>query len=295
MKIVLDTDIGNDCDDAGAIALLCNLKKEYNFDILAIGSSTPLVEGAKAVDSITTYYNCNCLIGYSSLKPDYFNPTKKIYSQVVAEEYKHLKSNKIGDYVKSFRKVFAESDEKITLIIIGPFNAFVEFINSKADEISSLTGKELINNKVEHIYIMGGTFCKEPEIFAGNPIYSEWNIKVDIKSAQYFLKNITCPMTFVPFETGLLFTGENLKDMENPVTRSYQYYSNGTRYSWDPITAYYAITKDNKNFVLSDLGTISIDDNGVSKITYNKLGKHRILNIKSSKEEIKKIINKYLY
>lgn len=295
MKIVLDTDIGNDCDDAGAIAVLCNLKKRYNFDVLAIGSTTPLIDGAQTVNAITSYYNLKTLIGYTCKTPTYFSHDKDLFSKRIAREFCDLKNNYLDTYVKVFRKAYASSNEKITLIIIGPFNAFIDFLKSEPDEISNLTGKELVNSKTKHIYIMGGTFTDKASLFEGNEVHCEWNIVSAIKEAQYFLENVDCEMTFVPFETGMLLTGQELNNEANPVYKSYKYYSNGIRYSWDPITVYYAITKDDKNFSLTDKGIVTIDDSGKTTITYCPSGKHRVLNIKSSKEEVQKVINQYLY
>lgn len=295
MKIILDTDIGNDCDDAGAIAVLCNLKKKYDYDVLAIGSTTPLMEGALTVNAITSYYNLNTMIGYTKEKPEYFSYDRDYFSKKIAEEFSNLKNNSMDEYVKVFRKAYASSNEKITLIVVGPFNAFKEFLESKPDEISPLSGLELVNSKTEHIYIMGGTFTDKPELFEGNEVLYEWNIVSAVKEAQFFLENVDCKMTFVPFETGMLFTGQKLNGLNNPVYKSYKYYSDGIRYSWDPITVYYAITKDNENFSLSDNGTVTIDDNGKTIISYCSNGKHNILNIKSSKEKVQETINNYLY
>ena len=91
-----------------------------------------------------------------------------------------------------------------------------EFLNSESDELSPLTGEELINLKASHIYIMGGTFANPPKYFANSYITSEWNIKYDIKSVQNFINKIKVEMTFIPFETGLFLTGKNLiKDLKS--------------------------------------------------------------------------------
>ena len=56
MNIILDTDIGNDCDDAGAIAVLYNLKKDFDFTVSMIGSSTSYVEGSYSINFINSGY-----------------------------------------------------------------------------------------------------------------------------------------------------------------------------------------------------------------------------------------------
>ena len=296
MRIIFDTDIGNDCDDAGALSVLYNLKKKYNFDVLMIGSSTSYIEGSYAIHLINNYYNQNCLIGQNSVIGWPCLDAKHLYTKKLCEIHADCETNMIGNYVTEMRKAYVTSDEKVTLIIVGPFNAIDLFLNSEADEISPLTGKELLNSKTEHVYVMGGKFTDEEIWFSISIITSEWNIKCDIKSAQNFLKEVHVPITFLPFECGLYLTGENLiKDKNNPVYECYDIYSGGTRFSWDPATVYYAITKDNKAFIESPKGYVSIDDNGVTTHKVDSNGNHTYLKCNCSNDELKEIINKYLY
>lgn len=296
MKIILDTDIGNDSDDAGALAVLHNLKKDYSFDVIAMGSSSSRKDGANAIDIINAYYNVSCPIGYYD-EPGYFdNLTYKPYSKVIEEEYPNLLKTNIGEYVKTFRKALIEEKDEVIIIILGPMNAFAKFLKSGADELSPCTGLQLVNEKVKHIYIMGGKFSLEPIPFEDMLVVSEWNIKVDINSAQYVVNNLTTNITFIPFELGLMLTGINLyKDKNNPVRRCYEYHAHGQRNSWDPITTYYAISKDNLTFKESLKGTVSIDDEGVTHFKYDENGKHTYLLANTTEDNIVKAINKYLY
>ena len=67
-------------------------------------------------------------------------------------------------------------------------------------------------------------------------------------------------MTFIPFETGLFLTGKNLiKDLNNPVYKCYEIYSNGIRESWDLVTMYYAISKDESLFIKSNKGFVIVE------------------------------------
>ena len=292
MRLVIDTDIGNDCDDAGAIALMHNLRKEYDFDVLAIGSSTPYIEGAHTIELINSYYNYEVPIGQNNAIN---NDRKELYTVKLSNSCNVDKNKQFESYVKTFRKAFVTTDEKIELIILGPFNMINEFLNSESDEISPLTGVELINLKASHIYIMGGTFANPPKYFANSYITSEWNIKCDIKSVQNFINKIKVEMTFIPFETGLFLTGKNLiKDLNNPVYKCYEIYSNGIRESWDLVTMYYAISKDESLFIKSNKGFVIVDDNGVTTFKECENGRHTYL-LNKNEESTKEVIDKYLY
>lgn len=294
MKIIIDTDIGNDCDDAGALALMHNLKKKYDFDVLAIGSSTPYIEGAHSIKLINDYYKNNCLIGQNYIFKDNEKIRNDLYTMKLCEIENVDKSIKYETYVKALRKAYASSDEKVDLVILGPFNAMYDFLMSKGDEFSPYSGLELVNKKTSHIYIMGGTFANPLKFFAGGYIKSEWNIKSDIKSVQYFINNVNVEMTFIPFESGLFLTGKNLINNNNPVYKCYQIYSNGLRESWDLVTMYYAISKDESIFNKSAKGTISIDDEGVTTFTESTRGKHDYL-LNKNDDLVKEVIDKYLY
>ena len=57
-KVIFDTDMGSDCDDVGALALLHQYANEGKADILAcIYSSGKIPYGAGVIDAINHYYH----------------------------------------------------------------------------------------------------------------------------------------------------------------------------------------------------------------------------------------------
>ena len=55
-KVILDTDFGNDCDDAGALAILHQMAYQGEAEILATMYPMNDEWGAAAVDVVNTYY-----------------------------------------------------------------------------------------------------------------------------------------------------------------------------------------------------------------------------------------------
>src|SRR6187455_1068247 len=55
-KIILDTDFGNDCDDAGALAMLHQMAYTGEAEILATMYPMNDTLGAAAIDAVNTYY-----------------------------------------------------------------------------------------------------------------------------------------------------------------------------------------------------------------------------------------------
>ena len=78
----------------------------------------------------------------------------------------------------------------------------------------------------------------------------EWNVLMDIPSAQLCVAEMPVPVVFVPWEIGgHIITGHMLETVgeDHPVRAAYTLYADGkhhTRMSWDPITVYCAVRKD---------------------------------------------------
>jgi len=56
VRLILDTDIGCDCDDAGAMAVMNALADFGECEILAVTHCTSREDGAGCIDAINTYY-----------------------------------------------------------------------------------------------------------------------------------------------------------------------------------------------------------------------------------------------
>ena len=54
-RIILDTDIGPDVDDVGAIAVLFTLAKRYNIEVAGIINCTSNTYGSGAIDALMNY------------------------------------------------------------------------------------------------------------------------------------------------------------------------------------------------------------------------------------------------
>ena len=122
-KLILDTDIGVDCDDAVALALLMALQKEGFCDLLAISTCTARVGATAAVRAITDYYGAYdipCGRMYSPVLPcdrtnNYAEKLMKKYKKAEAEE----------ESVHLLRKTLAKAQEKVVLVAIGPLTMIV--------------------------------------------------------------------------------------------------------------------------------------------------------------------------
>lgn len=280
-KVILDTDMGSDCDDAGALAMLHNLEKAGKAEILAVTHCATEIGGAVTIKVINNWYGKdNIPIGRNEGTPFLEEDCCKVYTTPVMQEY--LKSNSMPEFensVKLMRRVLSQNKD-VTLISIGILNNYAALLASLPDEISPLSGYDLINQSVKEMYVMGGNF-KEAE-------HAEYNISTDIKAAQYIIENFPKPIVYCGFELGAdVSTGAELKKQgaDNPVKKIYSIYSeNGLRESWDPITVYAAIETENRCFEKSDAVKISFDNSG--KTVFADGGKDYYIIRKVSAEEV---------
>ena len=288
VKIILDTDLGRDCDDAGALALLHTLASEGNAQILAITLCTSAISSAITVKAINEWYERPDIpIGKYTKKEFLEEEICQRFTKPIMEKY--LKNNRepvFEDAVKVLRKSLAENDD-VTIAVIGMQNNIADLIRSMPDDISPLNGRELIEKSVKNIYVMGGNFVDSE--------YKEYNIVSDVKSAKYVSENCPVPIIYCGFELGVnIKSGTTLVNTsdENPVKYSYVKHCTKERiphFSWDPITVYCSVCQESDLYKLSEKLKISFDDE--ARTIINGKGKDCFLIADSSDAEIQLIID----
>ncbi|MDE6411224.1 MAG: nucleoside hydrolase [Clostridia bacterium] len=264
-RVILDTDVGIDCDDMVALAALLNLEKRKECILEAITLSTTRAGAASAVRSVCAYYGAKCpQIGKwrgEPLKAD----GKNVYAKALMERYGF--DDSAEDAVLLLRKTLALSKEKCTLAVIGPQCNLAALLRSKPDEISPLSGIGLVREKIERIYIMGGNFD-------GSLPCAEFNIEQDISGAQ--LVGADCPVecVYLPFEGAHdILTGKGtLQQENNPVGESVRLLfqvefpdtaeKDMARSSWDPVTALLAVRGLKAYGCVVKKGRIEVDSAG---------------------------------
>lgn len=282
-KIIIDTDLGGDCDDVGAVSLANIMHNQGLIDIKAITYTTSLEWGPLCVDAINHYYgNDNIPLGVTS-RNNFCEENTNKYAEKMSKAFHHNATSKKDymDSVRLIRKVLAEAeDNSITLAFIGQLNNGADLLDSTPDDISPLNGVELVAKKVSEVVIMGGLFKEENETvyFCGYPYEREYNIICDILSSQKFIHNLPCKVVFNDFKVGYqIHTGKPLldkMDMSHPITFAYNLFQNSPRESWDLLTVWYAALGISDLFTLSNSGTVEVLDDGTTIFTENSEGKH---------------------
>ncbi len=292
VKLILDTDMGSDFDDAGAIAVMHNLSRRGLADILAVTYCSSDKKSAVAIKAMNSWYGKdNIPVGVYEEKEFLIKKSFQRFTHPIAEHY--LKNNEmpeIGNATKVLRKAISENKD-ITICVIGMLNNIAELLKSEPDEISDLTGEELVRNNVKNMYVMGGNFK--------DATYCEYNIKTDVESANFVADHFPVPIIYCGFEIGDgVVTGINLKnESDDNLTKMAYYYGSGMREeyqrdSYDPITVYCAIKQNNDFYNVVSGVKVTFGEHG--ETLFENGGKDSYIVKNCTTEEIRDEIDKYI-
>lgn len=272
VKLILDTDIGCDCDDAGAMAVMHRLADLGLCEILAVTHCTSRLNGVQCIDAINRFYGRGEIPVGICGKLEFLNgPGYDSFAGEVGRGFpnRFQAGGRVMDAVKLLRQTLAgQPDHSVTLVAIGPLINLGGLLDSGPDDFSPLSGRDLAAQKLRLTVIMGG--CFDQTVMDG----PEWNIAQDVPAAQKVSEQWPVPLVYAPFEAGAVIkTGARLlaeRDNRNPVRLSYALYNDAPRESWDLLAVLFAVCGEDGLFTLSPAGTVVFAENGVSKLVPGK-------------------------
>lgn len=295
-NIILDTDIGGDCDDVGALVMCKSFAQQKLINLCAVTSCTT-VEGAEhCIYSVLNTFDMHVPMGIMTNPPFMCKKRFNIYARIIKNEFPCLPS--AIESVSLIRKTLSQmAPSKATIIAIGPARNLHRLLLSCGDIYSPLCGVDLVKEKVEQLIIMAGCFLTENQqiIFEKKNIRVEWNVEQDIKAARYVSENWPTDIVYSPFELGYLIkTGKNLP-LNTASKRCYEIRGddNNLRESWDPCAAYYGSVGCGDIFKLSSYGKVSFDKKGFSTFVKGE-GRHKILLHNTTDENISAELERWM-
>ncbi len=226
-KVILDTDIGPDCDDVGAIATLLSYAKDYNFEVIGICNCTSNMYGCGAVDAVCRYCGAeNIPLGIYSKSGFYDSDRADCikYNKYLSEHFSPAfigGTLRVMPHVEFYRKLLSGCDDgEVMIISIGMFNNISDLLNSRGDEYSKLDGRELVARKVYSMVSMATVYPKG----------REFNVVCDYEAARNVFENFPKNIYLSDFHTGFdVITGFEPSDaetqFENPIFKAYELYT----------------------------------------------------------------------
>lgn len=289
--IILDTDIGGDCDDAGALTLLNRLCDRGEADLKAVTVDTSCKAAPYCAAAINAYHGRMPPVG----QVDFDTRYDDIYATAVCEKYApHLR---VENGVRVLRKTVAEN-AGVTIVGIGNLGLLRAFMLAPADDVSPMTGQELIARNVAETVLMAGYFDRSTDIDIGGAVMTaECNVVFDVAAAQEVNENWNGPITYSPFELGYyVMTGKRFaaKYPDHPMALSYRLSVGGdNRCSWDPSAVLYAVRGAGECFTVKT-GDVRISDAGVTDFVERAGGRRRLMTAKLPHKKIAEYIDDLL-
>lgn len=291
IPVIFDTDLGNDVDDAIAMAMLFRYADAGKISILAEGISKAGYAPAEYMDILNCWYGypdipIGIVLDGADCETDAMNYAKSV-SLLAGSDGKPLFDRTDGmDYLALpqahmlYRKILSDcADASVTFVTVGFSTNLARLLDTPADEFSELTGKELVERKVRQLVLMAGSFDGSNQ--------SEYNVWKDIPSAQKVVSEWPGEVVFSPFELGVqvCYPAESIENdftwTENhPVAEAYKAYMQMPydRPCWDPTALVYAV-EGGKWFGLSGYGRVGVSDAGTTVFDTMAEGRHRVLSV----------------
>lgn len=164
VRVIFDTDMGNDVDDADLAS------RDAPFP----GYATRLRPAGGHVDQESSAGRSLCRRGEhvlsasglpigvrrkGKLEDSKFLPLATVEDAEKLRFPNDLDADKAPDAVELLRKLLAaEPDGSVTLVQVGFFSNLADLLDTPADSLSPLTGRQLIERKVKLLSVMAGAF-----------------------------------------------------------------------------------------------------------------------------------------
>jgi inosine-uridine nucleoside N-ribohydrolase len=280
VPVIFDTDMGNDVDDALALAMLHALQTRGECRLLGVTVTKDNPWAPVYVDLVNTFYGRG-QIPVGMVKGSGVTPENSPMIQSPAERRRadgtlvyprRLASGaEAVEAVALLRRLLAsEKDGSVVIVQVGFSTNLARLLDTPAD-------LELVGRKVRLLSVMAGNFAQPKP---------EFNVQMDTASARRLFDRWPGEIVASGFEIGdaMKFPAARIeKDFawaaDHPVVDAYRAYMKMPydRQTWDLTAVLYALRPGGGYFDLSAPGRITADDAGRTTFRPEVGGKHRYL------------------
>ena len=284
VKLIFDTDMGNDVDDALALALIHSLERRGACELLAVTLTNPDPLAGAYVDALNTFYGRGDIpIGVSPHSPQVVNSkflvTAREKDANGALVFPHaFDASRAPTSVALLRRTLANAaDGSVVIAQVGFFTNLAALLDSGPDEHSPLRGDKLVAKKVRLLSLMAGAF----QTFNFSNNYREFNVRYDVPAAVKVANEWPTPIIWSGVEVGqaVLFPATAVDHdfswaKRHPVPEAYQRYepTPHERPTWDLTSVIYAVYPERGLVTLSPPGRVKVEADGVTRFAPAKNG-----------------------
>lgn len=269
---ILGTDWGSDCDDVVAVRIFARAVHDGKIALAGVVLNHPMENSAASLDGFLHAEGLTDIpIGIDKKQRDL--KERVSYQKRLAQYAVRYKTNDDAeDGVKLYRRLLHEAAGKVEIAEIGFLHVLADLLESGADEISPLTGRDLVKAKVERIWSMAGKWDED-----GGREYNIFCTPCTRAGAHTFLQLCPVPVTFLGFEIGAdVVSGRHLAKDDLLYAAMCDHGSPNGRLSWDPMLAVLALERDAGAAGYTVVrGTAQIDpETGANYFTEDAVGLH---------------------
>ncbi|MCZ2147843.1 MAG: nucleoside hydrolase [Bryobacterales bacterium] len=279
--LIFDTDMGNDIDDALALAVIHALESRGEAKLIAVTITKDNRWSAPFVDLVNHFYHRPDIpIGVvRNGKTPQDAPYTRIPCERKTPDGKPLYPRRIQDgsqapeaagLIKSVLE--KQPDHSVVIAQVG-------FSTNLARLLDLPGATDLVRRKVKLLSVMAGQFP------SGKP---EYNVHTDVESARKLFSSWPTAIVFSGFEIGLSIPYP-ARAIENdfrwvpnhPIVDAYRAYKPMPydRPTWDLTAVLYALRPDSGYFSLSRPGTVNVGSEGRTTLQSSPNGLHRYLTV----------------
>jgi inosine-uridine nucleoside N-ribohydrolase len=270
VPLMIDTDIWSSADDVGALAAAFGLQLRGEAKVIAVGVNTRRSRPAVAADSwrcvaaITAFYGFSSVPigaafpdnGTAANTPDFVGPCARLAPAGTSAP---------ESVVRVFRRALtAQPNGSVVMASIGYFGNLSALLDSRGDDISALTGRELVQRKVKAMVAMAGAYP------SGSV---ETNLVGDPTAAQNVASHWPTTIVWSGLEVGdQVHTGQTISSVHpasSPVRAAYEAFVGAGNwiYSYDLTALYHAVRPDDSSLAEVGPGTNAVTDSGGNVFT----------------------------
>ena len=275
--VIFDSDLGNDVDDALALAMLHTLTDRGECKLIGVTLTNANPAAVPYVRMFNRFYGREALpVGAAIRRLPKGSDDNYLTSALrsAPAQFKRKEDASAEPAVRVLRRLLVGSREKVIIVQVGFSSNLAALLDSKPDDIAPLDGIALIREKVALLSAMAGNF-------AGGK--REYNVFTDAPAARHLLERWPVPIVFSGFEIGLnlKYPATSIeKDFNytewHPVVASYRAFGKMPydRPTWDLTSVLYAVRSGHGYFSLSENGTARVDASDLTPFTTRTDGRH---------------------
>ena len=288
VKVIFDTDVGNDVDDVLALSVLHALQSRGECELLAVTITKTDELAGPFVDAVNTFYGRPGIpIGFThsglTNTPSSFLPLADAKDDDQPRYPHHLKrSSDAPEATALLRQILSrQPDHSVVLVQVGYFSNFAALLDTSGDASSPLTGRELAQQKVRLLSVMAGSF--KPN---GHDL--EYNVTQHLAASKRLARDWPTPIVWSGFEIGIALPYPAMSIQRDfnyvphhPAAEAYCLYNPPPheRPTWDLTSAIYAVRPDRGYFGLSAPGRVTVEEDGFTRFAPAPDGRDRYLTL----------------